>query len=480
MTTLAAPKPALNVLDGVALIVGMVVGAGIFKTPSLVAAHTSDASAAMAVWLLGGVISLVGALCYAELATTFPHAGGDYHYLDRAFGRGLAFFFAWARMTVIQTGSIALQAFLIGDYASELLHLGEYSPSIYAGVVIVIVTGLNLAGMRQVRWAQRALSGATVLGLLVVAVAGLALAAPAEPQPRAAAASPEAALGLALVFVLLTYGGWNEAVYLSAEMKDARRNIVRTLFWGLAVVTAIYLAANLAYLRGLGATAVAGTEVVAAELMRRAFGERGAGFISLLISVAALSTINATIITGARTGYALGRDLPCFAPLGRWHDRTGTPKNALLAQGAVALILVLLGTTTRDGFRTMVEYTAPVFWFFFLMVGISLFVLRRKEAGVARPYCVPLYPIVPLLFCAICVYMLRSSLAYTGAGAWYGVGVLLAGAPLLWLGRPRRPSLPTDSVRSNHAHEAGVHSGRRRGRARNRRRVGHRKPGRTV
>jgi amino acid transporter len=443
---MAVPKPALTVLDGVALMVGMVVGAGIFKTPSMVAANTGGANAAMAVWLLGGLISLVGALCYAELATTYPHAGGDYHYLGRAFGRGVAFLFAWARMTVIQTGSIALQAFLIGDYTSELLRLGDYSSSIYAGLVIFAVTGLNLAGMHPGKWTQRALTGTTVLGLVFVAVAGLAFAAPPagpEPLTASAASNPSASLGLALVFVLYTYGGWHEAVYLSAEMEDARRNMARTLFWGVAVVTVIYLAANLAYLRVLGPAAVAGTEVVAAELMRRTLGESGAGFISLLIAIAALSTINATIITGARTNYALGRDLPLFRPLGRWHERTGSPRNALLTQAGIALGLVLLGTATRNGFTTMVEYTAPVFWFFFLMVGLSLFVLRRKEATVARPYCVPLYPLVPLLFCMICAYMLRSSLAYAGTGAWVGIAVLSVGALLLWLARSR-PSLEQD------------------------------------
>jgi APA family basic amino acid/polyamine antiporter len=438
VTTVSVPRPALTVLDGVALIVGVVVGAGIFKTPAMVAANTGGLGAAMGAWLLGGVVSLIGALCYAELATTYPHAGGDYHYLSRAFGRGLAFLFAWARMTVIQTGSIALQAFLIGDYASELLRLGVFSSSIYAGLIILIITGLNVAGLRPGKWTQHVLSGATLLGLLFVTVVGLGLSSPPpETGTSTAGANPSGALGLAMVFVLLTYGGWNEAVYLSAEMKDARRNMARTLFWGLAIVTAIYLVANFAYLRGLGTAGVAGTEVVAADLMRRAMGDGGARFISLLISVAALSTINATIITGARTNYALGRDQPLFRRLGQWQGETGTPQNALLVQGAIALALVFLGTATRSGFSTMVEYTAPVFWFFFLMAGLALFVLRRKEAGVPRPFSVPLYPLVPILFCAACLYMFRSSLAYTGAGAWVGVAVLLAGVPLLLLARTR-------------------------------------------
>lgn len=438
MPTPTAPKPALTVTDVAALIVGVVVGAGIFKTPAMVADNTGSPSAFMLVWLIGGGISLVGALCYAELATTYPHAGGDYHYLIRAFGRSMAFLFAWARMTVIQTGSIALQAFLIGDYASVLLRLGEYSPSIWAGLVIIGVTALNLAGVRPGKWTQAVLSGATVLGLLFVAVVGLGLS-PAPAAPTApAAANPSAAVGLAMVFVLLTYGGWNEAAYLSAELRDVRRNMARALFWGLGIVTAVYLVVNLAYLRGLGTAAIADTEVVAAELMRRAWGEGGAGFISLLISLAALSTVNATVITGARTNYALGQDFALFRPLGHWQERTGTPTHALLAQGGIALALVLLGTLTpRTGFTTMVEYTAPVFWFFFLMVGVSLFVLRRKEPQVERPFRVPLYPLTPLLFCAISAYMLWSSLAYTRWGAWVGVAVLLVGVPLLLISRLR-------------------------------------------
>jgi basic amino acid/polyamine antiporter, APA family len=442
MTTLAVPRPALTALDAAALIVGGVIGTGIFKTPGIVAAHTGNASVAMLIWLLGGGISLIGALCYAELASTYPHAGGDYHYLSRAFGHGLAFLFAWARMTVIQTGSIALQAYLIGDYASELLRLGDHSASAYAGLVIIAVTGVNLAGLRMGQWAQKALTGATVLGLLSIAVAGLGLASsPTDPGPPAPSthASPAAALGLAMVFVLLTYGGWNEAVYLSAELQDVRRNMARALLWGVGVVTVIYLLTNLAYLRALGPAAMARTDVVAAELMRRTLGELGARFISLLIAIAAISTINAMVITGARTNYALGEDLPLLRSLGRWHDRSGTPTNALLAQGGIALALVLLGTVTRSGFTTMVEYTAPVFWFFFLLVGLSLVVLRRKEAHVARPFPVPLYPLTPLLFCAICVYMLQSSLAYTGVGAWVGVVVLLAGLPLMLLTRFQAP-----------------------------------------
>jgi APA family basic amino acid/polyamine antiporter len=239
------------------------------------------------------------------------------------------------------------------------------------------------------------------------------------------------------VFVLLTYGGWNEAAYISGEVRNARRNMVWSLFWGLALIAAILIFANLAYLKGLGLTAMSGSDVVAADVMRRVAGERGATFVSALIAIAALGSMNATVFTGARSIYALGQDYRTLSFLGRWRAGGNTPANALLMQGSIALLLVLLGAWARDGFVTMVEYTAPVFWFFFLLVGLSLFVLRTQEPERPRPFRVPLYPLTPLLFCVTCVYMLHSSLAYTGPGAAVGVGVLLAGVPLLFLARSR-------------------------------------------
>jgi amino acid transporter len=250
---------------------------------------------------------------------------------------------------------------------------------------------------------------------------------------------------MAMVFVLLTYGGWNEAAYLSAEVGGTRRNMARVLLLGIAVITALYLLVNLAFFRVLGLSEMAQSKVVAADFMRRTVGGGGAKFISLLIAIAALSTINATMFTGARTNYALGRDFTLFRFLGQWRDGANTPTNALLTQCVIALGLVMLGNFTRQGFETMVYYTAPVFWFFFLLVGVALIVLRRKEPHVKRPFRVPLYPLTPLLFCAVCVYMLHSSINFagiqTGVGTQVSIGVLLAGVPLfLWARHQERSS----------------------------------------
>ncbi len=436
------PRPALGVLDAVGLTVGIVLGAGIFKTPSLVAANAGSEGGLLLAWFAGGVISLIGALCYAELATTYPSAGGDYHFLYRALGRGPAFLFAWARLTVIPTGSIALLAFAFGDYASQLVRLGEHSSALYAALVVVVLTAVNILGVRQGTWTQNALTLVEVLGLALIIAVGLGVASsvmPAAPAPLAegtgGSGAPSATWGLVMVFVLLTYGGWNEAAYMSAEMRGPRRNLVRALMWSIGVVTALYLLVNVAYLHVLGLSGMARSEAVAADLMQHTVGSGGAWLISVLIAVSALTSANATILLGARTNYAFGRDCPLFSAMGRWHERTGSPTNALLVQGAISLALVVLGSLTRQGFQTMVEYTAPIFWLFFLLTGVSLIVLRIREPNAQRPFRVPLYPLTPLLFCATCAYVLYSSLAYTGLGALVGVAVLAVGAVLLAVDR---------------------------------------------
>jgi APA family basic amino acid/polyamine antiporter len=420
-------------MDVVALIVGTVVGAGIFRTPSLVAANSGSETAMLLAWVVGGLVSLVGALCYAELATAFPHPGGDYHYLTRALGRRFAFLFAWARISVIQTGSIALLAFIFADYATELAPLGPASAAVYAALCVIGLTALNVAGVRQGKSVQNLLTALEVSGLVLVVGAGLFVTPVAGPAPAAAGST---AFGLVMVFVLLTYGGWNEAAYVSAEV-HGRRDIVRALVGSLVAITVLYVLVNWAYLRGLGLSGVAGSRTVAADLLERAVGPGGGRLVGALIAVCALTSANAAVFTGARTAYALGRDFRVFAFLGRWHAGPRTPGNAILAQGAVALALVLFGASTRHGFETMVEYTAPVFWLFFMLTGVSLVVLRRKEPTVPRPFRVPFYPLPPLLFSVTSAYLLYASLAYAGSGVLVGLGVLAVGAGVLVLSKGR-------------------------------------------
>ncbi len=455
------PRPTLSVFDAVAMIVGIVIGVGIFKAPAIVAGNVGSEAAFIGMWLAGGVISLVGALCYAELGSAHPNAGGEYYFLSRAYGDWLGFLFAWARMTVIQTGAIAAIAFVFGDYASTLLSLGQYSSALYAGLAVIAITVLNVTGTAQSKWVQNALTVALAVAILAVVVGGLT-------SPAAPAAVPEPATsgtwfsGLALIFVLLTYGGWNEAAYLTAEMRDTKRNIVRALVIGIVVITVLYLLLNLAYLKALGLSGVQASKAVASDLMKATWGEGGAWLLGVVVVSAALTTLNATVFTGARTNYALGRDFAIFRALGRWNEGAAAPVNALLTQGAISLALVVLASSTPDGFQTMVAYTAPAFWLFFLLTGLSLLLLRRQRkeqetSGGAVPlekgpdrvwstqeydyFRVPFYPITPLLFAAACAYMLYSSFNYAmsldpgSIGAMVGIAMLASGLPVLMWAR---------------------------------------------
>lgn len=434
ITAASLPARKLKLIDAIVIIVGIVVGAGIFRTPSLVAANTSSETMFYMAWLLGGIVSLIGALCYAELCTAFPNTGGDYHFIGRAFGRKLAFLFAWARMSVIQTGSIALLAYIFGDYFSQIFNIGTYSSVIYAASVVIFLTGINIIGIRLGTGTQRLFTFAEVAGVLIII--GIGLFVSIEPNINVSnfnTANSSNALGLAMVFVLLTFGGWNEAAYISAELKSGPKSMVKVLIISILIITGLYFLINMAYMKVLGHAELSNSDAVAATLLEKAMGPVGVVLIGLLVAISALTSANATIFTGARTNYALGKDFKIFAGMGKWDHKSSAPVNAFLVQGTVSLALIGLGLFTRSGFEAIIEYTAPVFWFFFLMVGIALFVLRHKEPNIVRPFKVPLYPILPAIFCLSSGYLLYSSLMYTGIGALVGIVVLLTGGVLLFV-----------------------------------------------
>ncbi len=420
----------LTRFDAVVIMVGLVVGIGIFRTPSLVAANVDSEFAFIAVWVAGGLITLIGALCYAELSAAHPHAGGEYHFLRRAYGRPVAMMFGWARGTVIQTGAIAGVAFVLGDYAAQLVPLGPYGPALYAAISIILFTGINVIGTVQSKSLQIAMTAIEIGAIAAIILFGLF--GSSEPPPAAPAIPPgSAALGMAMIFVLLTYGGWNEAAYLTGELKDAPRNIAKVLTMGTLILIGLYVLANVALLSILGLEGLRTSDAVAADMMRRVAGPAGATIVSIAIVVAAISTLNATIFTGARVYYVMAHDVTLLPSVAEWNERGKTPANGLVLQAVVALLLVVIGAVTRDGFKAMVEYTAPVFWGFLLLVGIGLIVLRIREPDRKLPYKVPLYPLTPIFFCLTCVYMLHASIAYTGVASLVGLGVLAAGTPLL-------------------------------------------------
>jgi APA family basic amino acid/polyamine antiporter len=445
MTKSAIQEKLLSPIGAVAIIVGIVIGAGIFKTPSMVAGITGDVGWALTIWVAGALISLMGALCYAELATTYPHAGGDYHFLTRAYGKNVSFLYGWAKAMVINTGSIALLAFVFGDYMTKVLPLGANSTIYWAALIVITLTLINLIGIHASASIQTLLTVLEVLGLVAIIVAGFGMFGhplPAVDNPPMFSSNPQLGmLGLGMVFVLLTFGGWNESAYISAELKGTSKTIVTVIVASLAVITVIYLLVNIALINGLGLKALSSSKAAPADLLGLAFGPLGEKLLGLFVAIAALTSINATMIVGARTNYAMGEDWQGLSKMGRWESSRGSPSFAYLVQGIISLALVGFGALQSDGFEAMVEFTAPVFWIFLFLVGLGLFILRFKDQTV-RPFKVPLYPITPLIFCASCAYLAYSSITYAHSKGAVAISmyVMIAGLVALVLLRMKKAS----------------------------------------
>jgi amino acid transporter len=423
----------------VSIIVGIVIGAGIYETPPLIFKNVNGPWEGLGVWALGGLLSLVGALCYAELATTYPRSGGDYVYLTRAFGPWMGFLFGWAQLVVIRTGNIGMMAYVFADYATRLWDFGKGDPRslseaqvafTYAVLAVTVLSVLNILGVVFGKGTQNLLTVAKVLGLGGILVAGVFL----SPSVAAGPAKEPSGIsfGLAMVLVLYTYGGWNDAALVAAEQRNPRRNIPLALVLGTAAITLIYLLVNSAYLVSLGFEGARESNAVAADVLNRAWGEAGSKAISLLVMVSALGAINGMIFTGSRVYSMMGAEYSLFSWLGRWHRGLGSPLWSLLAQLAITLAMVgavgseagnwllsLVGLApahlqARSGFSTLLSCTAPAFWVFFLLTGLSVFILRYKDRVIERPFVVPLYPLSPVIFCATCAYMFYSAAAYAG------------------------------------------------------------------
>ena len=444
------PAARLSLWDAVSIIIGIVIGATIFRSPPMIFGNVENPGTGLAIWALCGLLSLIGALCYAELASTYPRMGGDYVYLTRAFGPWVGFLFGWAQLAAILTASIGSMAFVFADYAVQLWGLDPDWTAPLAAAAVLALTATNFLGVVLSKWAQNLLTLAKLVGLGAIIWAGFS--APHGDAWQVTSPVGPAGLGTAMIIVLYAYGGWNDAAFVAAELRK-RRNIAVALILGTTAVTLTYLVVNLAYISGLGFEGVRASTAVAADVLGRAWPGTGNQIMCVLVMVSALGAINGLIFAGSRVYAALGRDHPAFGRLGRWHPTLGSPIGALAAQAVVALLmtaavgtdygrgmidklLTYCRTETVDwgrlggGFGAMLAVTAPPFWAFFLLTGISLFVLRQRDSGLERPFKVRFFPELPMVFCAMCVYMVYQSVVWAGRLTIFVAILVLLGVPL--------------------------------------------------
>jgi APA family basic amino acid/polyamine antiporter len=404
MQTLAQPSREITLFDSVCLIVGIMVGTGIFESSPAVAQHTTGSTQLILVWVLGGVLSLLGAFTYAGLAQKFPETGGDYVFLKRAFGDRMSFIYAWTMLTVVRPGNIGAMAYVFARYAQQICPLGDQGLILYATGSILFASGLNLLGTKEGKGIQNFLTVAKVLGIvLLVAVAWGATHVPA-PEVTIPIGAPS--FTLALIYVLFAFGGWNEIAFVAAEVKDPQRNLFRALVGGTLLVTVLYLVVNVTFLHSVGFSGLQQYEAVAHTIAAHGLSHIGGVFVSALIAVSALGTLHGMIFSGARIYYAMGQDHPLFAPLGRWSKR-GTPFWSITTESAITLALMALFSRAHNGFESLILYTTPLFWVFMALVAVATFRLLRDAASQVAGY-----PFTPAAFLATCFFMLAMSMQY--------------------------------------------------------------------
>jgi len=440
----APAEPQLGMWDAVSIIVGIIIGVGIFKTPSSIFASVSHPAFALGLWVLGGILALIGALCFAELSSAYPRSGGEYVYLTRAFGRLTGYLFAWSQLSVTRSGSIASMAYIFGEYAAALFDLDDKSIFILAAISVFVLTLVNILGVRMGTHTQNVLTIAKVVGLCALIIVGFGWGNPQSTLTRISPTVTSVGFISAMAFVLWTYSGWHEAAYVVAEAKNHTRNIPLALILGTAIVTVIYILVNLALLSGLGFEGAKDPDATI-NLVELAWPNYGALTMNILVMISALGAINGMIFTTARIYSEFGVDHRIFKTMSHWSRHLKTPARALAVQGAVCVSMIAgVGfakefsyVTEGDPFNVTVKLTVAVFWAFFCLTGVSLIVLRERDPETPRPFKVPGYPILPIIFAGWCAYIVVKTIMEdieTGSTeSLIGVGILLLGLPFYFL-----------------------------------------------
>ncbi|MGH9450068.1 MAG: APC family permease [Terriglobia bacterium] len=422
----------IGVAGSTALVIGTVIGSGIFLVPHNVALEVGSARGLILVWVLGGALALAGALSLGELGAALPEAGGVYVYLREAYGKLPAFLYGWGMLLVIESGSVATLAVAFGIYSGALIPLTPLEQKLAGCAVIAVLTLINVVGAREGSAVQVVFTVAKLLGLAMIVAFAVHFhgaihhaAWPALPTPHTTLSS----FGVALIGVLWAYEGWHMLSFSAGEVKDPGRSLPRSYFIGMVVVVVVYLAANFAYLSVLPLPALVAHQRVAARAMLILAGPWGATFVAILILCSIFGAVNGNMLGGPRAYYAMARDRVFFKFVGDVHPRFNTPVAAILIQGLWAIVLTLSGS-----FQQLYTYVIFSGWIFYCAAVLAVLVLRRRNPALRRPYHVWGYPVLPVAFSFAALLIVVNTLVREPSESLIGLSLILIGIPiyLIW------------------------------------------------
>jgi APA family basic amino acid/polyamine antiporter len=427
----------LTLFDATMLVMGGIIGSGIFVTPAEVARHVGTPLLVVGVWILGGLVALAASFVYAELAARRPEVGGQYAYLRDAYGPMPAFLYGWALLLVIQSGGMAAVAITFARYFADLVQIA-LPDSAVAVAVLALLTLINCIGVRSGSNVQSALMVLKILAITALVVVGLLLApaAPAEMQPTSSGSlSTLAAIGAAMTPVMFSYGGWQTASFVAGEMRDPRRDLARGLLLGVAGVVVLYTAVAFVCVLALGPAGLAASKTPATDVMRLAVGERGATFIALGVTISTLGFLSQGMLTAPRVYFAMAEDGLFFRSVARVNATTRVPMVAIALQGVAAAIIAVSGT-----FGQILSYVVSVDFLFFGLTGLALFVFRGRDADERASFKVPGHPFTTGFYILACWVVVVATVANNPLNSVIGYAILAAGIPacLYWQRKKRR------------------------------------------
>jgi APA family basic amino acid/polyamine antiporter len=422
---------SLGLLDATTIVVGIVIGSGIFVLPNLIARNLPSSFAILSVWVISGVLSFFGALAYAELGAMMPATGGQYVYVREAYGPMCAFVSGWTFMLAVLSGGSAWLAVTFSIYARYFVALTPAMSKVLSIALIAALSTVNYVGVREGAWVQRTFTYLKIAALLVLI--GAAFLSPHRAPAVVPSACPQFSLahfGVPMAACLMAYNGWSYVSFVAGEVRDPQKSLLRSLAIGMGVVAALYVLANAAYLKVLTIPQISLTERVGADLAMRTMGSIGGTFVSATVLLSIVGAVNGCILTAARLPFAQARDRLFFAKFGEVHPRFQTPASAILWGGIWTAILILTGS-----YETLYSYSIVAAWIFYTLSVGAVIVLRRKLPNAARPYRMWGYPATPLLFVAMSVWFVVNAFVTQPGPSLMACVIVATGVLAYWIWR---------------------------------------------